>query len=197
MSKKKTGIANLNFILILTIVMVMATFSISNFISFNKSEKLLGILDEKVVNTEDNIVVKNIQEESIEEFIMGLSEFGVDAGNVGLDVLRVFFVWIPLIHALFLLLFAGLSRIIFNPASDSVAVYRTLMTFAYLNIIVTIAVLIVGIIIHYSAFKKIKMIIFVLQCIAILVVNFRNTYTNRIKCGIFDLDVKNIEESSK
>jgi len=197
MSKKKTGIANLNFILILTIVMVMATFSISNFISFNKSEKLLGILDEKVVNTEDNIVVKNIQEESIEEFLMGLSEFGVDAGNVGLDVLRVFFVWIPLIHALFLLLFAGLSRIIFNPVSDSVAVYRTLMTFAYLNIIVTIAVLIVGIIIHYSAFKKIKMIIFVLQCIAILVVNFRNTYTNRIKCGIFDLDVKNIEESSK
>ena len=197
MSKKKTGIANLNFILILTIVMVMATFSISNFISFNKSEKLLGILDEKVVNTEDNIVVKNIQEESIEEFLMGLSEFGVDAGNVGLDVLRVFFVWIPLIHALFLLLFAGLSRIIFNPVSDSVAVYRTLMTFAYLNIIVTIAVLIVGIIIHYSAFKKIKMIIFALQCIAILVVNFRNTYTNRIKYGIFDLDVKNIEESSK
>ncbi len=187
MSKKRNSTANINFILVLTIVIVMVIFSVFNYSKFNKGEKILGLLDEKVVNTEDSERLEYTQEESAEEFLKDLSEFGIDAGNVGLDVFRVLFVWIPLIHALFLLFFAGLSRMIFDPSSNSVVVYRTLMTFAYLNIIVTIAVLIVGVIIHYSAFKKIKMLVFMLQCVAILIVNFRNTYSSRIKGGLVEM----------
>lgn len=198
MDKKRISTANINFILILTIIIVMVIFSLSNYSKFNKGEKILGLIDEKVVSTEEAEIVDENQEESMEEFLMDLSAFGIDVGNVGLDVLRVIFVWIPLIHAIFLLFFAGLSRMIFDPSSNSVTVYRTLMAFAYLNIIVTIIVLIVGVIIHYSAFKKIKMLVFVLQCIAILIVNFRNTYSNRIKgetTELYEVDVKDVKKN--
>lgn len=187
MSKKKNSIANINFILVLTIIIVMIIFSISNYSKFNKYEDFLGILDEKVVSTEDAEIITEVQEESVAELLKEFSEFGIDVGKVGLDVLRVIFVWIPLIHALLLLFFAGLSRMIFDPSSNSVTVYRTLMTFAYLNIIVTIIVLVVGVIIHFSAFKKIKMLVFALQCVAILIVNFRNTYSSRIKGGLAEI----------
>lgn len=176
MNNKSTNTANVNFILILSILAVMVFFALSNHFRFEKGEALLSGLDSEVVSSDEEI-----EGDSLEVFMEDLSRFGLDVGKVGLNVLRVLFVWIPIIHSVFLLLFAGISRVLFNPTSNKILVYRVLMTFAYLNIIITMIVLIGGIIIHYSTLKKFQMFIFVLQCLVILIVNFRNTFSYRIK----------------
>lgn len=188
MSKKKTNAANVNFILILSIIAVMVSFALSNHMKFNKGEALLNGLDSEVTSSGEEIgkeIEKETEKETIEIFIEDASKFGIDVGNVGLDILRIVFVWIPLIHAAALLFYAGLAWGIFRPTSGRVIAYRVLMTFAYLNIIVTILVLVVGIIIHYSTFKKIKMLLFAVQCLSILIFNFYMTYSCRIKGNIF------------
>ena len=185
MNNKRTSTANINFIFILSIILVVVSFSLSNLKKFNKGENLLNEFDSTLTSYEEEISSDQGEIESWKSFVQDLSEFGIDAGNVGLDVLRILFVWIPLFHVFFLFLFSGTAWTIFRPTDEKVLAYRILMTFAYLNIFVILFVLFVGILVHYSTSKKIEMLIFAIQCICILIFNFRNTYSKRIRADIF------------
>lgn len=188
MNKKRTNVVNVNFILILSIILVVVTFVLSNYFKFDKGEALLNELD----NTVTSSSMEDDESGTFEEWGVILSEFGLDAGIFGLNVLRVLFVWIPLFHVAFLLLFAGISWTLFRPTPQRVIAYRVLMTFAYLNIILMIIVLVIGIIIHPSTIKKIKMSVFLVQCLSILIWNFSMTYSCKIKSNVF----KNRKNSS-
>lgn len=148
---KKRSVANLNFILILPIIIVMIYLAFSNQSMLEKGELLL-------------------------------TKFDVETW--GLDLLHVIFVWVPLIHAVFLFLFAGIAWAIFKPTPNGIIVYRVLMTFAYLNIVVTIIASIVGIIVHFSVFQEFKIFVFIVLCAGILVFNAYMTYSPKIKENI-------------
>lgn len=176
MNRKRIHAAHTNIILILIIIFFMIIFVISNYNEYNKSETVLNQLGNYTLFSDEQIA-----DGSWQDIVEDLYNIGIDIGYFGLDVLRVLFVWIPLVHAVFLLLFSGISWMIFKPTDNRIIAYRVLMTFAYLNIITTVIVSIVGMNITQSKFSKFKIFVFILYCLVALIINFIMTYTYRIR----------------
>lgn len=175
MIKKRTNAVHINFVLILSIVLVIAVFAFSNYAKFSKTEKMINELSGEITLSEESSLM-----EFAEEYNIDLNDLKNGVMDFGFNTVRIFLVWIPLIYAGFLLLYSWISWLIFRPSSQGVTAYRTLMTFTFLHMILLIVVLVIGIALIPSTLKKIKMIVFLTQCAFILGWNIYTTYSKRI-----------------
>ena len=157
MSKKRTNAVHINFVLILSIILVIVVFAFSNYAKFSKAEKMIDGLSDEVTLSEDSFL-----KEFVEEYNIDLNDLKNGVMDFGFNTIRIFLVWIPLVYAGFLLLYSWISWLIFRPSSQGVTAYRTVMTFTFLHMILLIVVLVIGIALIPSTFKKIKMIVFLI-----------------------------------
>lgn len=175
MSKKRTNAVHINFVLILSIILVIMIFAFSNHAKFSKTEKMIDGLSGELTLSEDSFL-----KEFVEEYNIDLNDLKNDVTDFGFNTIRLFLVWIPLLYAGFLLLYSWISWLIFRPSSQGVIAYRTMMTFTFLHMILLIVVLVIGIIIIPSIIKQIKIIVFLMQIVLILGWNIFTTYSKRI-----------------
>ena len=138
MSKKRTNAVHINFVLILSIFLVIAVFAFSNYAKFSKTEKMINELSGEITLSEESFL-----KEFVEEYNIDLNNLKNGVMDFGFNTIRIFLVWIPLVYAGFLLLYSWISWLIFRPSSQGVTAYRTMMTFTFLHMTLLIVVLVI------------------------------------------------------
>lgn len=176
MGKIKIKAVNVNFILMMIVVILLALFAfiIWQFVRVSEAE-----LIELKSSMEDTITQGEIGD--VEGYGLIVSGIGYGLGSIGIMIVEVFFVIIPLLIAGYTLLMTVIGRIVYAPTKGRLLAYRILMGFDYVGLAALVCIILSFLSTCDSISSFIKILVLALFLLFILCFNIYNTYSKRIK----------------
>lgn len=176
MNQKKFKTVTVNFVLVVVIALFVAVNALLMMSSLHKGDEGLDYLKESI-----NITLEQDEIDDMEGYGLIVSGIGYGLGMIAIVVLKLFFVFFPLVLALHMLLYAGIARLVYAPQGGRLLWYRILMGVVYFCMILLIALVFLYISMIPPFTKQIVFWIWEAGIVAVLVVNLRNTYSSRIR----------------
>ena len=162
---------NINYILIMTVVLFLFTVFGKGYISVKSADKTLNKLDSGM----EQILSWNEEISDVEGYGVIVGKIVQGIGIFGVAVVK-FILFLILLYAMLVLILATIARAIYQKQGNRLLAYRIIMGFVYALLIL----LTIGLWFVLSSGIHILLLLLAVLLTGIIIINIRNTYTKRI-----------------
>ena len=164
-------VVNINYVLIMIVVLFLFVVSGKGYLSVRSADKTLRKLDSGM----EQVLSQNEKISDIEGYGVIAGKIVQGIGTVGVAVVKIILL-IIFLYAMLVFLLATIARAVYKKQGNQILAYRIIMGFVYALLIL----LAMGLWFILSGGIHMVLLLLTVLLTGIIIVNIRNTYTNRI-----------------